>query len=435
MVFSYLKGKWQEWKAAKERAREEAEEAAIRAIWRFYYESKNMDDVSRMTGRQFEEFLARLFSRMGYTDIRLTPANDQGGDVLCVSPYGVPVVVQAKRWTGKVGNQAVQELLGAMRHYGRNNGVVVTNSTFTQAAVQLAGTGSEITLCDKRWLDEQIKRLFPPEIPEFDKDRFKGIVKELAEITRVASTERMHRRWPRGREDYSLTGMLMERGAILGRELTHAEIIETAKLYVKIAEAHAPEREYLGKRALEREVNHVGQSIVVPPILYVEIAVQGAWQSRPSKDPEAEWQEICTTPATVSIQSDWAYFFAIDNASDDAIAGLEKLRGLVALQCLRITGPQLTDNGLAHICGFAELKTLILGALKITDAAMVYLGGLTGLQTLNIIACEHITDAGLEHWSSLSELRSLNISYCARITDCGIARLQEALPNCVITKR
>src|SRR5438132_6669600 len=84
MLFSYFKHIWNEWKAEKERARKEAEEAACRTIWRIYHESKTMDDVSRMSGTQFEEFLARLFSHMGYTEISLTPPNDQGGDLLCL---------------------------------------------------------------------------------------------------------------------------------------------------------------------------------------------------------------------------------------------------------------------------------------------------------------------------------------------------------------
>ncbi len=154
-------------KEDEERRRKEAEESAARAKWKMYYESKTMDEVSRMKGTEFEKFLARLFSRMGYTDLTLTPTNDQGGDLLCLSPSGARVVIQAKRWKGTVGNSAVQELLGAMLHYDRAEGMVITNSTFTVAACELAKKHSGIALRDGRWLEKQIKKFLPPEIPEF----------------------------------------------------------------------------------------------------------------------------------------------------------------------------------------------------------------------------------------------------------------------------
>jgi proteasome lid subunit RPN8/RPN11 len=238
MLFKYFKDKWKEWQAEKERRRKEAEEATAHTIWRIYYESKTIDHVSRMSGIQFEEFLACLFSRMGYTEITLTPPNDQGGDLLCLSPSGVPIVIQAKRWKGNVGNDAVQELLGAMRHYVRTRGMVVTNSTFTQSARQLAGTGSDITLCDKRWLEEQVKKFFPPGIPEFNQEEFNRIIKELAELTRASSTDCVMagQLRKRARGDFTFTGMLMRAGAAKGRELTSKEIIDIAMSHVKIAD-------------------------------------------------------------------------------------------------------------------------------------------------------------------------------------------------------
>jgi restriction endonuclease Mrr len=162
----------------EDRRRREAKELAARGKWRQYYESKSMDEVSRMTGREFEELLVRLFGMMGYTEISLTPANDQGGDLLCLSPSRLAIVIQAKRWTGSVGNGAVQELLGAMRRYNRSEGMVVTNSTFTKAARELAQTGSDITLCDGQWLEEQIRKWFPSQAPQFSWEEYNRLVKD-----------------------------------------------------------------------------------------------------------------------------------------------------------------------------------------------------------------------------------------------------------------
>jgi ssDNA-binding Zn-finger/Zn-ribbon topoisomerase 1 len=151
-----------------ERQRREAEEHDARARWILYFESKSMADLAKMTGLQFEQFLERLFYRMGYTDIKLTPTtNDQGGDLVCRSPSGAWVAVQAKRWKSSVGIEAVQQIYAALRIYNCTQGMVVTNSTFTPAAYKLA-KANHITLRDGRWLAEQIKTYLPPEIPPFD---------------------------------------------------------------------------------------------------------------------------------------------------------------------------------------------------------------------------------------------------------------------------
>jgi hypothetical protein len=69
-----------------ERRLRKAEEAAARLKWKLYHESKTLDEISEMEGRQFEEFLQRLFLRMGYTGVSLTPTNDQGADLhLCLT--------------------------------------------------------------------------------------------------------------------------------------------------------------------------------------------------------------------------------------------------------------------------------------------------------------------------------------------------------------
>ena len=55
MVISLIKNKCNQWKAEKERRAEEID----RAIWNSYHASRSSTDVAAMTGRQFEEFLAR----------------------------------------------------------------------------------------------------------------------------------------------------------------------------------------------------------------------------------------------------------------------------------------------------------------------------------------------------------------------------------------
>ncbi len=96
-----------------------------------------IDDVDLMAGREFEERLAVLFSDLGYAVTRTVATGDFGADLLLESA-GVRMVVQAKRYDGSVGIEAVQQVVGATRYYGAPRALVVTNSTCTPAAVALA---------------------------------------------------------------------------------------------------------------------------------------------------------------------------------------------------------------------------------------------------------------------------------------------------------
>lgn len=238
-MLGYLKKRWNNWKLEKQRRAEEAD----KAIWRVYYTSRSIDEVAQMTGTQFEEFLARLFECMGYTDVRTTPPNDQGADVICLSPFGAPTVIQAKRWSGPVGNSAVQELLGAMRHYGCEEGIVVTNSRFTPAAKSLVAGGSDVTLCDKQWLDEKMREFLPASVPEFRRDTFDEIMEGWIQMTRKFASGRTTRRtrFPNGHTTF--TEVLRYAAEGKGKELTVVEIKKLAHLHINSSEAEANYRE------------------------------------------------------------------------------------------------------------------------------------------------------------------------------------------------
>lgn len=93
--------------------------------------------IDKMSGVEFEEFLKVKFEKLGYK-VSLTPTTgDYGVDLICKSSKG-NVVIQAKRYRQKVGIAAVQEIIGGTFYYNCKNGMVVTNSYFTQAAKNLA---------------------------------------------------------------------------------------------------------------------------------------------------------------------------------------------------------------------------------------------------------------------------------------------------------
>lgn len=120
-------------------------------------ESITIKDIDSMSGYDFEKFLLKLYKRMGYSVIQHTQlSNDQGAD-LVVKNNGVKYVVQAKRYSGVVGNSAIQQVVASIRHYGAEEGVVVTNSTFTTSAIALAKS-NKIELIDRRKLSEIIDK-------------------------------------------------------------------------------------------------------------------------------------------------------------------------------------------------------------------------------------------------------------------------------------
>lgn len=102
--------------------------------------------IPEMTGVEFEVYLGRLLRNQGYETAGTPASHDQGADLI-LHKEGRRVVVQAKRWAGPVGNKAVQETIAAKMFYKADDAWLVTNSTFTKSARQLAGQ-CEVRLVD-----------------------------------------------------------------------------------------------------------------------------------------------------------------------------------------------------------------------------------------------------------------------------------------------
>lgn len=103
--------------------------------------------VDGMDGFQFEAFLVEIFQTIGFDVKETKKTADQGAD-LFVSRFGKNMVIQAKNYTGAVGNAAVQQAISAKAFYGCDEAMVVTNSYFTKSAVELAATAG-VRLVDR----------------------------------------------------------------------------------------------------------------------------------------------------------------------------------------------------------------------------------------------------------------------------------------------
>ena len=77
-----------------------------------------------------------------------------------------------------------------------------------------------------------------------------------------------------------------------------------------------------------------------------------------------------------------------------------------------------------------KLDYLFLGFTKVSDAGLVHLKGMANLETL-ILSDTKVTDAGLVHLKTLTNLRDLDLRN-TKVTDEGVKGLQVALPKCQI---
>lgn len=105
--------------------------------WQRKFGEAKAADLDSLIGVEFEEFLAGIFRTQGYA-IELTPTTGDYGADLILSKDGQRAAVQAKRYAGSVGVQAVQEALSGRAYYHCQAAWVITTGTFTTNALELA---------------------------------------------------------------------------------------------------------------------------------------------------------------------------------------------------------------------------------------------------------------------------------------------------------
>lgn len=110
--------------------------------------------VDAMDGFQFEDFLVKIFQTIGYDVKETRRTQDQGAD-LFVTRFGKSMVIQAKNYSGSVGNSAVQQAISAKTFYACDEAMVVTNSYFTKSAKELAESAM-VRLIDRNELQKYL---------------------------------------------------------------------------------------------------------------------------------------------------------------------------------------------------------------------------------------------------------------------------------------
>jgi hypothetical protein len=103
------------------------------------YQDANV--IDQMNGYDFEHFVKKLFENMGYSVEHTPLSGDQGADLI-VTKFGEKTSIQVKRYSGNVSNSSVQEVVASKNYYNSDKCMVVTNSYFTNSAVELARANS-----------------------------------------------------------------------------------------------------------------------------------------------------------------------------------------------------------------------------------------------------------------------------------------------------
>lgn len=115
----------------------------------------SIDDIDMMTGSEFERFIESYFAKLGYETYLTKGSGDQGIDVI-IQKNGNKIGIQAKCYSGSVGNKAVQEAIAGRGFYQLDKVMVITNSLFTSSAIDLAKM-NDVVLWDRIILKDKLR--------------------------------------------------------------------------------------------------------------------------------------------------------------------------------------------------------------------------------------------------------------------------------------
>ena len=112
--------------------------------------------IDRMKGDDFEDFIKEIYIILGYTVEKTKKSGDQGIDLI-IKKHFRRIGIQLKRYSHTVGNSAVQEAVAGRRYYRLDKVCVLTNSTYTKSAKELAKV-NKVELIDRKDLKELIEK-------------------------------------------------------------------------------------------------------------------------------------------------------------------------------------------------------------------------------------------------------------------------------------
>lgn len=121
--------------------------------------------MNQQVGLDFEFYVQAIFEDREIPIFETPTTNDYGAD-LVLYRHGKVAVIQCKYHSAPIGIHAVQEVVGAIKHYHAGAGIVISNQSFTRQAIALAQS-NHVLLIDGQRLQE-IANVVSDELPYID---------------------------------------------------------------------------------------------------------------------------------------------------------------------------------------------------------------------------------------------------------------------------
>ncbi|MES2622988.1 MAG: restriction endonuclease, partial [Patescibacteria group bacterium] len=130
-----------------------------------YKRIKTLEEIRALTPKQFEEYTAFLFRKLGYTTEVVGRSHDGGIDIIATK-NGKRHLIQCKKYSNKqVPVGAVRDFYGAISDDIEAKGYFITTQTFTLDAEKFA-EGKPIELIDQFKLMKYIELAHLGDIPQ-----------------------------------------------------------------------------------------------------------------------------------------------------------------------------------------------------------------------------------------------------------------------------
>lgn len=117
----------------------------------------NVEQLKNMETREFVEYVAQLYKRLGYFIDLLKSKEDLGCDLIARKKRDV-ICIKCISGEEEVDLLPLQEVYGSLNLYRANKGMIVTTGTYTERAKQFA-RGNKLELVGQERLIRQIAKV------------------------------------------------------------------------------------------------------------------------------------------------------------------------------------------------------------------------------------------------------------------------------------
>lgn len=113
--------------------------------------------IDTLDGFQFEKYIGQLLKKIGFKNVIVTKGSGDFGADIIAEKDNDKYAFQCKRFTSTIGPKPIGEVLRGMNKYKCNKGIVITNSYFTNQAIQEAKV-SNVELWDRDKLSTLLEK-------------------------------------------------------------------------------------------------------------------------------------------------------------------------------------------------------------------------------------------------------------------------------------